>query len=279
MTPYIKILRPGNCMLACIGVIVGALIAKGNGVLDIGNIPSMALACAVVFLSTAGGNVLNDYTDRDVDKINHPERPIPSGKIRPESAKMYAVALFALAFPPALLSTYWYTLTAILCIAILLMLAYEFKYKAEGLPGNVIISVLSAMVFVFGGCAAGNPVLTIPFAIISFFGSLYREIVKDIEDVEGDFTRCTLPKKVGKKNAGYIALAVLGMAILLSPLPLLLPDFMFWPKTLYAIGIALSDIVFIYSALFTLKQPTKSQKLAKHGMLIATLAFLIIGIR
>lgn len=279
MYAYIKLIRPGNCMLAATGVIVGGVIAIGASALATQNLLQTLLAMIVVFLSTAGGNTLNDYTDREVDKINHPERPIPSGKIKPDNALFFSAGLFSLAFPFALLATQRLGLTIILVIAIALMLAYEFKFKLEGLSGNIIVSLLTALVFVYGGMAFGNPLLTLPFALISFLASLYREIVKDIEDVHGDFTRKTLPKKAGIRYAGITAIASLGLAISFSPLPLLLPDFLAQPKWGYATGIALADIVFIYSATFTFKNPRKAQKLAKAGMFLGTLSFLLIGLR
>ncbi|MEM4307843.1 MAG: UbiA family prenyltransferase [Thermoplasmata archaeon] len=279
MHPYFDIIRPGNCALAAIGVVVGGVIAAGVNVLGITNLFQLIFAMLVVFLSTAGGNVLNDYTDREVDKINHPDRPIPSGKIKPRHAAIYASALFATALPFAILAEHRIELTSIFLIALLLMLAYEFRFKAEGLSGNLIVSLLTSMVFVFGGCAFGNPMLTIPFALISFLASVYREIVKDIEDVEGDFTRKTLPKKVGKRTAGLMAISTLTLSIIFSPVPLLLPNFGFLPKVAYTIGIVAADIVFIYSATFTFKSPSKAQKFAKIGMLLGTISFLLIGLR
>ncbi|MEM3445214.1 MAG: UbiA family prenyltransferase [Thermoplasmata archaeon] len=279
MHPYIEIIRPGNCILASTGVLVGGIIAAGASALALSNLPQLLLAMVVVFLSTGAGNVLNDYMDRDVDRINHPERPIPAGKIKATHAQIYACALFLAALPFALFAEHGTALTFIFLLAVLLMLAYEFKFKAEGLSGNLIVSLLTAMVFVFGGCAFGNPLLTIPFALISFLASIYREIVKDIEDVEGDFTRRTLPKKVGKRNAGFIAISALALAIGFSPAPLLLPDFKFLPKLAYALLIFGADMLFIYSATFTLKSPKKAQKLAKIGMLVGTISFLLIGLR
>ncbi|MGC8913482.1 MAG: UbiA family prenyltransferase [Thermoplasmata archaeon] len=279
MLAYLKIIRLGNCALASTGVIVGAIIAEGIGVFSQTEILQMFFASLVVFFSTAGGNVLNDYTDRDVDRINHPERAIPSGEIKPEHALIYSLVLFALGFFFALISRYWFVLTTILVLAIGLMVAYEFRFKAEGFSGNVIISFLTALVFIFGGAAFGNPLLTVPFAVVSFLGSLYREIVKDIEDIAGDVNRHTLPKKVGIRNAGKIAIASLVAGIGFSILPLFLPDFGFYPKIAYALGIGLANIVFIYSATFTFKSPTKSQKIAKMGMFIATISFLLIGLR
>ncbi|MEM4161145.1 MAG: UbiA family prenyltransferase [Thermoplasmata archaeon] len=279
MHPYLEIIRPGNCILASTGVLVGGIIAAGASALALSNLPQLLLAMVVVFLSTGAGNVLNDYMDRDVDRINHPERPIPAGKIKATHAQIYACTLFLAALPFALFAEHSTALTFIFLLAVLLMLAYEFKFKAEGLSGNLIVSLLTAMVFVFGGCAFGNPLLTIPFSLISFLASIYREIVKDIEDVEGDFTRRTLPKKVGKRNAGFMAISALALAIGFSPAPLLLPEFKFLPKLAYALLIFGADMLFIYSATFTLKSPKKAQKLAKIGMLVGTISFLLIGLR
>ena len=72
MNPYIEILRPVNAVMAVITVILMALIA---GRFDV----DVLLACVVVFTATGAGNVINDYFDHEIDRVNRPSRPIPSG--------------------------------------------------------------------------------------------------------------------------------------------------------------------------------------------------------
>ena len=81
MNPYIEILRPGNALMGAITIILVALIDKTLSI-------PVILAMAAVFFETAAGNVINDYFDYNIDLINKPERPIPSGRISLASAAL-----------------------------------------------------------------------------------------------------------------------------------------------------------------------------------------------
>jgi geranylgeranylglycerol-phosphate geranylgeranyltransferase len=111
-------------------------------------------------------------------------------------------------------------------------------------------------------------------ALLAFLAILGREIVKDIEDMEGDFDRLTLPKRIGARNAGIAASASFLIAVALSPLPYIDGTFGIW----YLGGVLFADATFIYCAIVHFRNPTKGQKMAKYGMLLALMAFLIGGI-
>ena len=93
MLAYIEILRPINVAMAIAGVVIAAAVA---------GVPLNPLHLGIIFAAVAAalqlgaGNAINDYFDREIDKIGKPLRPIPSGRISPANAKIYAAALFAL---------------------------------------------------------------------------------------------------------------------------------------------------------------------------------------
>ena len=87
MNPYVEILRPGNAIMGAISIVLIALIDKTISI-------PIILAIITVFFETAAGNVINDYFDYDIDLINKPERPIPSGRISLRKGKNYAYLLF-----------------------------------------------------------------------------------------------------------------------------------------------------------------------------------------
>ena len=97
----------------------------------------------------------------------------------------------------------------------------SFMLKHKGLPGNLAISLLVGIVIVFGAAAVNGistPLVWI-VATVAMLVNAAREIVKDIEDEEGDANRTTLPKKIGPERARAIAqLLVIG-----SLLPLVAP--------------------------------------------------------
>ena len=87
MNPYVEIMRPGNAIMGAIAIILVAFVDKTF------NIP-VILAILAVFFETAAGNVINDYYDYEIDLINKPERPIPSGRISLKSGKYFSYLLF-----------------------------------------------------------------------------------------------------------------------------------------------------------------------------------------
>jgi geranylgeranylglycerol-phosphate geranylgeranyltransferase len=106
--------------------------------------------------------------------------------------------------------------------------------------------------------------------LLSFLATLGREIAKDIQDVEGDEGRCTLPKKVGIDKARQVSALAFIIAIGLSPLPYYYGIFGFW----YLITVMFANAIFIYAAYVLASVPEKSQESAKLGMALSLVAFL-----
>ncbi|MDD4308649.1 MAG: UbiA family prenyltransferase [Thermoplasmata archaeon] len=273
MSGLIQLLRPKNCLMAVLSVLIVALVAAG---LDVASVPVFDILAAslVVFLFTGAGNSLNDYLDRDIDRLNHPERPIPSGRISPKATCWFSGILFA----TSVIIGLWLSLSCMLLILLNLglMLAYEFKTKSEGLPGNMMISWLTASLFLFGGLAVLEefPEIMVPvffMFLLSFFATLGREISKDIEDVEGDLGRRTLPMRIGNEKAGYYANVAFFIGIGLSPLPYFFGAFGF----MYLVTVLLADAIFIYAASVLPRNPGKASDSAKLAMFAALLAFLL----
>jgi geranylgeranylglycerol-phosphate geranylgeranyltransferase len=201
--------------MASLAVFAGAFIASGMGITE--SWMNMSLAMLVVFLFTGGGNALNDYVDRDIDKNNHPERPIPSGEISARSALHIGILSLII---PVFIGFFINTESLIIIlIAEALMLSYEFRYKKTGLLGNIEISIMVGMLFLFGGASVGNLWRTGIFSIMASLATLGREIVKDIEDMEGDTDRITLPKRIGRDKAGIVAAGAFMAAVSLSSIP------------------------------------------------------------
>ena len=94
MKHYFDLTRPGNAVLTAIAVIAGGFIAIGPDIIDFQK--EMIICCISAMMLVGGGNALNDYNDRESDKQNHPERPIPSGKISADTALTFAQTLLGL---------------------------------------------------------------------------------------------------------------------------------------------------------------------------------------
>ncbi|NPA75014.1 MAG: UbiA family prenyltransferase [Euryarchaeota archaeon] len=256
--------------MSSFAILLVGLIAAGPELLQ--HSISLLLGMGTVFLITGAGNVINDYYDREVDKINHPERPIPAGEIAPSTAVIYAAVLFGM----GILLAYLISTCALLiaAYAVFVLLLYESSLKYEGFVGNVAVSILVGMLFVFGGIIFGKLYLMVVFAFMSALANLGREIIKDVEDMGGDINRKTLPKKIGRRKAALVALASLVLAVALSPIPYVFFSFSLY----YLIFVAVSDGIFIYAALIQFKDPHRGQKMVKYGMLAGLGAYLIGGL-
>lgn len=268
----LKLLRLGNCAMAAFGALLAAVVCGGlDGIEE--HALDVLLSMAVVALFTGAGNSYNDYSDRETDKIAHPERPIPSGAVAPHVAAICAAVLFAVSLGLSIFVGIWSL--AIVVTSLLVMVAYETWLKAEGLAGNIAISWLTGALFLFGGAAVDRLELAWILAALAFLAALGREIVKDIQDIEGDKgARKTLPMRMGVRNAGMVGSASFVAAVVLSPLPYLL-DLL---SVLYLPVVLASDAIFIYCAMIHFKNPEKGQKVAKLAMFVALIAFLLGGV-
>lgn len=275
MNPYIEILRPGNALMGAISIILVAIIDKTISI-------PIILAMIAVFFETAAGNVINDYFDYKIDLVNKPERPIPSGQISLKNGKNYAYFLFLAGTVCGFLISYltgnWIPF-AIVLIADVILYLYAYKLKATPLIGNLAVGFMTGFGFVFGGFTINNPSIIMTSIFLGFFAFVMttaREIVKDIEDVEGDMKdgARTLPILIGKKTPAILASILIVIDCALCPLLYAYHIF----GVLYLIIIAIAVILFIYAAIIILKSQEessahKSSKLLKIGMLIAFLSF------
>jgi geranylgeranylglycerol-phosphate geranylgeranyltransferase len=270
----LALLRPANGAVAAVAVAAGAVVAHGAPLEALPSAigPQVLLGAAAAFSFIGAGNALNDYLDREIDRKGHPDRPIPSGRVRPATARGVSAGLFAV----SLLCGALISLTALAAVAALagLMLAYEWRLKAQGLAGNIAIGVLSGATFAFGGVAVGNLQPTLSLAALGTVASIGREVAKDIEDMEADEGRRTLPQRVGAAKAGAVSKAATVAAVCLSPLPYFLADL----GVLYLAAIAAADATFIYAAWVLRASPRRSQSLSKVGMALATAAFALGGL-
>jgi len=272
---FVTIARPVNCFAAGLAAIVAYLIATGTV------IPAVIILFLVVFLVTAAGNVINDYFDVAIDRVNRPDRPIPSGQVTPGAARAWAAILFLTGIIACLP-------TNILCIAIAvfnagLLMAYAARLKRTPLFGNIAVSYLSGSMFLFGGALAGidGIIRVLPFAVMTFFAMLARELVKDAEDVDGDRASgaSTIPIRYGIRATAFFALAcgILGTAASLVP-------FFRWGPA-YIAGILVVDAILIAACVRAIACTTPAMvkesgasTLLKAGMFASLVVFTLAAL-
>ena len=159
---------------------------------------------------------------------------------------------------------------AIVVIASTLMISYEMFLKQRGFIGNVTIAVLTGMIFLLGGAVCNNVIIVIPIALMAMLVNIGREVSKDIEDLDSDEGRNTLPMRIGTRNAAVVASLSFLFGVALSIWPLLDGSM----NHLYLLILA-ADVMFIYAAFIVFRNAYESQRVAKIAMAVALLAFVI----
>lgn len=274
ISPYIKLTRPLNTAITFASVCAAAFISAPASNIDWLQVILGALAAAII---AAGGNVHNDVLDIEVDKINRPERPLPQGLLSKRAASNFSAMLltigifigFFLGQIPSLI-----TLTAAL-----LLIVYNFKLKMTPLAGNIAISALTALAFIFGGVLAGDACGGIIPAVFSLFFHFSREMVKDIQDIEGDKARpgATFARKYGVETASVIAALAMFILLLIVPLPYFANLYNYKYLIISSIGVEIPLVWAVYAVLRKgSKRLAVVSKVLKFGMAMG-LVSLIAG--
>ncbi|MDD3986035.1 MAG: UbiA family prenyltransferase [Methanobacterium sp.] len=267
MNAYIEILRPFNALMGVIAVLLVAIIMVNFTVY-------VPIACLIVFLFTGAGNVINDYVDHKIDAINKPERPIPSGRISLKTAAIYSIVLFIISIIMAFIIGPIPGIIVIL--SAILMFLYAYYLKKSLLIGNLSIAFLTGLCFVFAGVVLDAVTISIILGIFAFLMTMAREIVKDMEDVEGDSVENakTFPIVFGMRASSILAAFFMVLASITSPALYFMGIF----NIIYLIIIIFAIILFLTCAVSILKDQSIENnrivsKRIKIGMAIVFIAF------
>lgn len=264
---FFTLSRPLNVLSAGLLTFLGAFVA--GGAFEAASATLRAVGATV--LAVAAGNAINDYYDREVDAINRPDRPIPSGRVSPRDALGFSIGCFALAVAVAI--TLPLLAVGIALVNLVALVLYTEFFK--GLPGvgNAVVSYLGGSTFLFGAAAVGSlGSSAAALALLAAIATFSREVIKDVEDVAGDSEEGlrTLPLVVGERSALLIATGALVVAVLASPLPFLLGAF----GEVYIALVLPADAVMLYATVRAFSDPSLGQRLLKYGMLLAVAAFI-----
>jgi geranylgeranylglycerol-phosphate geranylgeranyltransferase len=209
---YFTMIRPLNCLITMGAVWVGAWIGQGFTLP-----PSLILAGMIGFTICGFGNLVNDLYDIEIDKVNNPLRPLPSGKADRKWVIILAISLFLISMIFALSIN----LTVFLLVFVVSILLFVYAaYFKKTIIANAIVSLISGLSFVLGGIVSKNPICIFPF-IFSLFIHMPREIIKDIIDIKGDRENnvSSMPILFGIERASVITSLFIGILCILLPLP------------------------------------------------------------
>ena len=217
MIDLLRLVRAHNLLIAAAGVAAGGWIALGR----------IAVPGALAWAAVSGvglgaaGNVINDILDVDADVVNRGRmRPIAGRRIGVRAA----LACFGAGALTGLVAAALAGRTVLLvgAAALAVMLAYSPVLKPVPAVGNLAVAVVAGLPLMYGALAVGSPGAgAVPWALAAAL-HFVREIVKDIEDVEGDraVSRRTLAVVLGRRGAATVAGAA---AVAFVPLSFFLP--------------------------------------------------------
>jgi geranylgeranylglycerol-phosphate geranylgeranyltransferase len=280
-----QLLRLEHGVMIALAILVGAVIAAKTFPAP----DKFILTFFTALFLEASTFSLNDYYDLEIDRVNkRMDRPLVRGDL---SAKT-AVYIFAILFPLGILCSYFVNLTCfiIALITALFAIVYDVVLKKIKLLGNFFIAYVMAIPFVFGGAAVVtgnvlalnvNPAIFI-IALIAFLAGAGREIMKDVQDFEGDMKKGvrSFPRYIGVHASDVAAAVFYLVAIALSFLPFSLSIYGQYYKNIFYLGIVLvCDSMLLSTSLQLIVKKRVNMKYLRKFSLVALfiglLAFLV----
>jgi geranylgeranylglycerol-phosphate geranylgeranyltransferase len=267
---HIKLLRPLNVFTSGLAMVIG------SGILGtLNDIGTLLLVMAVVMCFAGAANALNDVVDYEIDKINRPMRPLPSGFVKKRTALFISILLFSMGTLACLELSEAAKVIGIV-IAMPFMVLYSKYLKGMPLIGNMIVAFILGLSFLFCGAAFNNmSPMWIPM-ILAFGLTLVRELVKDIADMEGDQSvgLKTFPITAGIEKSIQLSIflsACIGMGAFI---PYLYGTYGIWYGILLILGVEIPLGVVVVSLLNNpgISSATHGARILKFSTLIGLIA-------
>lgn len=252
-------------------VILGQLLVLG----EFAPVHETVFGFFSVFFVSAAILVLNDYFDVETDRINAPNRPIPSNIVTAPEALLLSISFWFL----GLTLSYLINFVSIFVTIILSLIGYLYnqKFKKSGFAGNLMVSFSVGMTFIYGGVTVGMPFDKVVwfFGLIAALINLGEEISSDAMDMRGDaiINSNSLAIKYGRLKALEIGNYIFNFVILLTSIPFIFK----WLQTTYLVPIVLMDLNLAYFSYELLKSENKDgRKYIRYIYLGATFSLVLI---
>ncbi|MDA4130597.1 MAG: geranylgeranylglycerol-phosphate geranylgeranyltransferase [Thaumarchaeota archaeon] len=282
LSSLLSMIRPANSFLVGFAVVVGIAVSSNN-YRDIFSITSL-LGFFTGFFISSFSMISNDIYDYEVDRVNQPGRPLPSGAVKLGQARNFSIILLVLglacSFPLGIPNL------AIAAVFAFIGWYYNFRAKKSGLVGNSLVALSLAIPYIFGSIALGNYTLNLGYllALTSFLAGMGREVLKGVSDVEGDKIRNvrTVASTGGVASAKLISALFFLLAVASSALPLIF-GLLGRAFLIYVGLILIPDAIFLYLAYRVLKLTNGQESLqlktfALGGMMLGLVVYLISGL-
>ncbi len=262
---HIRLFRPLNLLTGAFAVYVSSAILR-----SLYQTSELTFAILTVVGYNAAANSLNDFIDFKIDQVNRPNRPLTTGLVKRNTALIFSVLLFVGGSVTALFLSKLAAMITIL-IVLPLIISYNLKLKQFPLVGNIVIALILGLTFIFSGAVFGNIKPTIIPCFLAFGLTLVRELVKDIEDIEGDRLAglTTFPIIAGFNRAGKLTALFAVMIGVGALIPYMMGIYSFWYLVFLVLGVETPLVTLV---VLLMKSPEKLNfSLASKVLKISTI--------
>jgi len=287
----LKITRPINLLLITL-----LLIVVKYGFLEAMHFPTSlnSLSFFLLVIATiciaAGGNIINDIYDVDTDKINNPKRVLIGVDISEKKASNLYIIFTSIGVLAGFSLSNLIghpSLAAVFVIIAALLYGYSVSFKTVFLLGNVVVSLLVAMVLITSIIFDLYPaieeqithktltatIILLQYALFAFSINLIREIIKDLQDINGDRKggRNSLPIAIGRQRTVYVAFGLTVCLLVGIIYHLYMHIYSAKPLMLYFLFLIIAPLFFVLVNIWNAK---KKSDFAKISTLLKIIMFL-----
>ncbi len=269
----IQLFRPELPFAAGVCVVLGEIIALEG----FPPVRELLLGFICGFFLSGAALTLNDYFDIEVDRINTPQRPIPAGLLTLSDALWLTGIATLIGLAGTLLIGPLAFLLGIVFWAIGAL--YNWRYKAYGLWGNLMVAASVGSTFLLGGITAGQPWNKVVwfFALVAFLIDLAEEIAGDAMDMAGDRKRRS--KSIALTMGRDLALRVTALLFVLVALLSYIPFLLGWMDAGYLLLVCVINIAVIFFTNRLLKSQTSEEgRSAMRGIYLSILFGILVFI-
>ena len=221
---FLKLLRVQNLvMIILTQALVKYFLFRPFGIdTTLNDLQFILLVLSMISLAAAG-NIINDLHDTETDRINKPDKIVLGKEISEKAAWNWFIILNIIGVGIGFYLSNIVgkpSFVALFIIPSVFLYFYATQIKGTVLVGNLVVSVMVAMIIIMVGIFDLVPAITpqniatqqvmfsilVDYAIFAFFLNFLREIVKDQEDVDGDHNAGyrTLPVLLGRKRTNFV---------------------------------------------------------------------------
>ncbi|RLC44256.1 MAG: hypothetical protein DRH44_02940 [Candidatus Coatesbacteria bacterium] len=182
-------------------------VSGGIGIVNLNIVLDIVLGALAAMILNASSNVINQIFDLEIDRINKPKRPLPSGRLTIKQSVVFMTFLYIIAFALAyLVNIQYFVIVLITALITYAYSGYPFRTKRFGILANITMAIPRGGLLVVAGWSAVRSIFELEpwlIALVFFLYILGASTTKDFSDIEGDRKGgCrTLPIILGIKGA------------------------------------------------------------------------------